>query len=295
MGASIRKLFDEQRAELLQAFSLRDSDFLEACARVLSMEDCPSKAALAGLYEQLVRGEINKVQALEVILDRLGYRALSAPRSDILRYDLDHLLSFAPGSDERFVSMMIDFAANRSPTPDEALQFGQSLGTGRQDRREVAAQILQRYSDRFIIDDGDVLVRFVPAQGHMLCQAWGNHLVFHPELKLHTSLTDGRCSVLAKQGGVLDCDLILEEEALWVLSYEILQSTCLQIRIEVQDLDNGAVICGAESGQDLIGQQRFKLAQHPQSVRVSLMIVSEECDVLSAIEPMRILLTPEGA
>lgn len=275
---------------IYRALTLRDADFLTACIEVLSSTEMNHIAPSSDFYEKLASHEWSKLQVIEGLLSHFGYIALVQEQEPVTRYDFAHLLNFAEGDEQRFVSMAIDFAAARPPTPDEALQFEQLLVSGRKSRRQVFQMIAERYADTISIYGDDVLVIPRLDSSLTICQTWRERLYFHPNVTLAAKHNEFEGWIEAKEGPILSCELTLLGAGHWQAYYDLKNSNECTLQIDIQDQKTKTMLCRSCAIGDLNGVAGFSLPTESTTVLISIRCLNRTLSCRTLLTPVNIRL-----
>jgi len=273
---------------------LRDGDFLTVCCEALRPEADRFSEPYSDLYEGLAKGELSKLEALDLALKTLGLDPLKAPQNSQLHYDIDTLMAYAPDNDQRFVSLMIDFVAGRSPTAEEAVQFEYLLRSSKSDRIGLLEMLVNRYGDHFSIEDGNVIT-LPPAKDDLtVCQTRRGRMYLHEDIVLNAEARDTDALLRSTGGELLRCSITLPEPGDWELVFQIDQEGAQMLAIEVRGVDRGTYICSAKSSQNLHGSLKFQTLARMREVEITLSCVNRPAELPATFAPILIKMNPRS-
>lgn len=295
MPDSAPVLSAEQKASIYRSLALRDSDFIKACIGVLSETGAiPFHPDIFGdLYTKLADQGWSKIEAINHLLSCFGFSPFGRRRDEPIAYDLDQLLTFAADNDAQFVSMIVDFAADRSPSADEALQFEHQLSSGRASRRDILEEVAARSLRMIALENDKVLALPASKQGHVICEKWLGQLYLHPSFEIAADFEPGSGKFRTDGNEFFSCILDVCGCQEWQLSYNLEYSGNRPIQIEVQDVRNETPICRASSIRNLVGTQQITLNVEPGKVKVLVTCLEGTIEPITSLKPIHIKLEPK--
>ena len=293
MNQIAAQLSAEQRSAIFKAMALRDSDFLELCLKTLRPRSDDLLPPCSDIYELLSRGRLNKLEALQLLLVQFGFDPLGSKNRTVRRYNMEILTDFSPDDNQKFVSLVMDFFADRPPTPDEALQFEYMLRTGRASRTGLLKDLAEKYQQHFVIEGTDILA-FEPVNDLLtISKKWRGITHYHAEAILGSSPENKVGALRPADGLYLSYRLHLPQASEWNLFYEIVQEGTQKLEIEVRDVLSNTRICASRSAQNLAGMLTFVPISEGREVQILVTHHTESVDEPTAINPELIELRPE--
>jgi len=283
MTDRLQVLNDNEKTKLRTAMLQRDSAFLNTCLDVLGVDKNKRQTLFPRLYNKLAKREYTKLDALDEILIQSDRSALIAECPVLFTYDLEYLLDFAPQDNVRFVSMLIDFFADRSPTPDEVLQFSQMLQSEKISRMELLETMAERFFHAAKIDNGQIISLGDTCDVHTVCQRWRGRLMCRPEAVVAKGIEASGDDVIVDQSSILYCEVDLSERRNWRLHYCIEQSTASLLKIELRTMAGGKPIMEVSSSDTLSGSQAFSHTDGMGKVAIAVL-----CPDASVKKPVRV-------
>lgn len=286
MTESTHTLSLAQRDAIYRALTRRDGDFLAACFDAVCIGESIRADISEQFYEKLARREWSKLETLDNILASSGYPPMFWHQEGQGQYDINHLLSFEPTDHQRFVSMLIDFAAGRSPNPDEALHLEHLLLTGSASRLELLEFMVDRYSTSLVMTDGQVVRLISSHNQHTLCQ-WSRGLVnFHRSVCVVAALDKMNGTLEASEELLFSCDLPLRSDGEWRLDYDIENIDEGPIELAITDRSDDHEILRSRALRKLTGRQDFCVDSDKTVIKVSLSCPSASASNKARVKPV---------
>lgn len=280
-----RTLSTDKKAQIFRAFGLRDSDFLSTCFEALEAVPSDHPELYGEVYDRLAMRQLSKLAALGELLKSFQYRPLLSSSENVVSYDVDELISYGPEGEADFVAMIVDFATDRASTPDEALQFEKLLSSGQITRLGLLEHLVERYPDRFSLEDGELFVQPSLKERHVVCHTWRGRLYLHPELKIESAFDEADDCFTTSTGTIFLCPLKLEGNRTWQLSFDLECADKSPIQIRVHDTTNEDALCCASAQRHLVGNQGFFLHGDDQIVEVMVACHKHFKDKVAHIRP----------
>jgi len=286
------QLSAEQRSAIFNAMALRESDFLEVCFKTLRPGSDHLLPPYGEIYELLVRGQLNKLEALRCLLVQLGFDLPEYKDRTARRYNIEMLIDFSPGDNQKFVSLLMDFFADRPPTTDEALQFEHMLRSGRASRADLLKILVKRYQPHFVIEGADILA-FEPVNDLLtISQKCRGITRYHAETILGSEPEHKVGALKPADGLYLSYRLHLPQAGEWNLLYKIAQDGTQKLEIEIRDIASNSRLCAAEASRNLVGTLIFEPISEGREVQILVTHHEEQEGESAAIIPELIKLRP---